>query len=514
MGFIPNVYEEHEANPWIRRLAPLATLVGIALMIVLQQFLRVESGATLVTPLPEIQAYENAREPIAGNLVSESKWILKSQHFLKMVHEGDAYPEIAEDVERLEKDAISRVDRFRIAIVVADVRGSKAGVERLEKLEKEVEPGGALAAEIFWMLKRYRECARFEEYEVARKQFENEIGDAGKQSAKPAKPILLKAPAPEVVPLSAEMQTSLISRHGFFGSLALVQGPGRDESARNSLLSGYFDVIQFFGIKSILEWIVGVIGALLLIALLLIQRADGWIEAHEHDAPLTVYLETVAISLLAFCFMNGIGVLLLGNSSPTAVAISEIMIWLLPVCLIWPRLRGVPWKTMMKDLGLHRGEGIFKEVFVGVAVGCTSMLFYKTLEWLLSAFASNTETGPEMTPPGMYDTPDSATWFTIWLGVLGAIVWAPIVEEITDRGALQGWFRAKLGPIPAIVLTAAVFGFTHQYTLDGLLIVSLGGLFFCAVREWRQCLIAPIVMHFMHNAMISFDEVMYLVKLG
>ena len=114
----------------------------------------------------------------------------------------------------------------------------------------------------------------------------------------------------------------------------------------------------------------------------------------------------------------------------------------------------------------------------------------------------------------MYDAPDGGTWALVWLGTLGAVVWAPIFEETLFRGALQRWLRVRLNWIVAVLVSSAVFGFIHPYSIDGLIGVAFGGICFGLIREWRQCLIAPIVMHFMHNGFISLQEIGFLTKLG
>lgn len=55
----------------------------------------------------------------------------------------------------------------------------------------------------------------------------------------------MKAGAPKVETMAEEMRASLVGRHGFFGRLALVQGPDRDEGVRNELLGGYVNLEEF-----------------------------------------------------------------------------------------------------------------------------------------------------------------------------------------------------------------------------------------------------------------------------
>ncbi len=509
MGFIPNVFEEHEANPWFERLAPVAVIVGVALVIFFQQFVRMESGATLTTPLPEVQAYEEAKEPSVENLVVSSKQLLKVRYFLHMAHRDDVIPEVLETFQLLEAEAVSRVDRFRIAIIAADFHGAKAGVERLEKLEKEVEPNGALASEVYWMLKRYRQLAKFEEFEQAKKEFEAASKEqTGKSKTALQRPAILKAGVPPVESLSEEMRIALIGRHGFFGSLALVQGPDQDESVRRELLGGYVNLLEFRDVLDTIEWWMGLAGLILLCFFIKRSMEGDQIGLLDPVAPTTVYVEMFAVFALSFGVFTATNVLFLGDRSPFALSVKMILMWSLMLCVIWPRLRGVSWGDMLTDLGLNRGEGVVKEVCIGIAGACTSLFLFNVIELIVNIYLYLTQGPaearvPEVRPPGMYETAEGITWALLWMSTLGSVIWAPLLEETVFRGALQRWLRVRLSAVFSVLISAAIFGFIHPYSLDGLLIVAIAGLFFGIVREWRQCLIAPIVMHFIHNGFLA-----------
>ncbi len=520
MGFIPNVYEEHEANPWIEKLAPIAVVVGVALVIFFQQFVRMERGATLVTPLPEVQAYEVAREPTVGRLVVRSKVLLKKCYFLKMVQKKDAIDAALEDFQVMEKSAVSRVDRFRTAIVAAELSGAKAGVERLEKLETEVEPNGDLAAEVFWLLKRYRQVAKLDEFDEATKSFEasSKAAKSAKKSA-PTMPQILKDGKPKVEVMGEEMRAALVARHGFFGKLALVQGPDSDGGERNKLLGGYLEIGNFMSTLAWIQVLMAVFGLVILGCLFKKYAESENIGLADPIAPTTVYLETFAIMVVAFSMIAAVNVLFLGETSSVSIATKQVLIWTLPLCAIWPRLRGVSWTDAMSDLGLHKGSGVFREVAIGIGGACASIPIIGIVNFVIGfvqGLLEGDDTGSisSVRQPGMYDTPDGATWVLVWLGALSSIVWAPIFEETVFRGAFQRWLRVRLNWILAVLVSSAIFGLIHPYSLDGLIDVAFGGICFGLIREWRQCLIAPIVMHFMHNGFISLQEIGFLTKLG
>jgi hypothetical protein len=515
---LPNVYEEHEGNPWIERLAPVGLIVAVVLVIFFQQFLRQEHGATLKTPLPEIRAYEVAREPVLSSLVVESKLLLKEREFARSLRDKEYTRDSEKQLAEIEKTAVSRVDRFRFAIVAWEIKGAAGAVERLEALEKEADSGGPLATEITWMLNRYRQVEKYEQYQAELAKWEADAKTARSKGKKPAeKPALIKGAPPAVEDYTSEFKTSLVARHGFFGELALVQGPGTDEGARHALLGGLINVINFQEVLTIVHVCMFLAGLVLLSYFnRRMRRNPDEIGLDDPRAPTTVYLEVFSIFALMFSLWVALQVLLLGDNSTLGMVLSEVTIWAAPLCLLWVYLRGVTWTDMLHDLGLHKGSGIFKEVAVGVGAACAVLPVESFANRFIYALteSGDAHAGPVTAPPSMFQVPDETTWVLMWVSTLGGVLWAPVVEEIFFRGALQRWLRVRLSWLPTVIIVSIVFGAYHPYTLSGLLSVGFAGVGMGMVREWRKCLIAPMVMHAIHNGMISLQELGFLHALG
>lgn len=87
--------------------------------------------------------------------------------------------------------------------------------------------------------------------------------------------------------------------------------------------------------------------------------------------------------------------------------------------------------------------------------------------------------------------------------LLGAIVFAPIFEELVFRGLLYGTLRARLGWPLAAVGSALVFALAHGYGVAGLLSVFLSGLLWAWVYERTGSLLAPILAHVVNNAAVA-----------
>jgi membrane protease YdiL (CAAX protease family) len=80
----------------------------------------------------------------------------------------------------------------------------------------------------------------------------------------------------------------------------------------------------------------------------------------------------------------------------------------------------------------------------------------------------------------------------------GAVVVAPVVEEIVFRGLLFGWLREKWGPGAAALISSLVFSVIHFSYL------ALGGIFvlalvLCAVRARTRSLYPCMLLHALFN---------------
>ena len=89
---------------------------------------------------------------------------------------------------------------------------------------------------------------------------------------------------------------------------------------------------------------------------------------------------------------------------------------------------------------------------------------------------------------------------------LGAVVFAPVVEEILCRGFLFLGLRKRLGTAPALLLSSLLFALLHvQYDLFGLLSVFLFGVI-CALLAWRTNSILPgIILHAIYNLLLTIS---------
>ncbi|MFP4056980.1 MAG: type II CAAX prenyl endopeptidase Rce1 family protein [Candidatus Brocadiia bacterium] len=82
--------------------------------------------------------------------------------------------------------------------------------------------------------------------------------------------------------------------------------------------------------------------------------------------------------------------------------------------------------------------------------------------------------------------------------VFGGVVVAAVTEEILFRGFIYATVRRYMGPLQAIVLTAALFAWQHQYAF-GFLVLFVLGFLLCYLYERTGSLVAPIAAHAANN---------------
>jgi hypothetical protein len=99
------------------------------------------------------------------------------------------------------------------------------------------------------------------------------------------------------------------------------------------------------------------------------------------------------------------------------------------------------------------------------------------------------------------DMMKSRTW---WLVLIAAGIGAPLAEECLFRGLLFGTLkRTSLGFIGAALITAVMWAMLHaNYSIYGLVAITLIGVYLAFVRERTGTLLTPIVCHGFYNSLI------------
>jgi membrane protease YdiL (CAAX protease family) len=85
-----------------------------------------------------------------------------------------------------------------------------------------------------------------------------------------------------------------------------------------------------------------------------------------------------------------------------------------------------------------------------------------------------------------------------FLKILSPVVLAPITEELVFRGAVFRKWRVRWSPSKGVLLSSAIFALLHK----GLLGAFLGGLTYALVYTRTRSILASIVAHALHNAVL------------
>lgn len=479
---LPSVHDESSpANRGLAGAGLIAAIVLVPTVMFFQWFLRDLRGATLATPTVELARNEDVYDPGVGELTVASKMAVKAAAFLRAHTDLEPDEEDAPDaiLSELDQIAETRTDRMRVAIVAGELKGAVAAVTRIDELRKEVTPGGELDADLAWLREWYASVA---------------VGRG--------------------VALASEVQESLVSRHGWFAQLALSIGQGDADAYRASLVGGYAGIIGYRLILFVGGALVSILGVVLgAVWIVRVNSSREEMTLPDPSAPTSVYLETFAVFLGVFVLLLALDVLFIGGASATGAVLSILLLWAAGAAAVWPVLRGVSWSDWRHDIGLHRGQGLAKEIACGVFgyLAALPLTIAGSMIALLIQKLVETEK-PRGFP--LFDQPGSASWVALFVGVLSACVWAPLVEETMFRGCLYSRLRTRLSVVLAVLVSATVFGAIHPYSPSGMVAVGFGGVAFAVLREWRGSLVAPMTAHFLHNATISLTGIVFLAMLG
>lgn len=313
--------------------------------------------------------------------------------------------------------------------------------------------------------------------------------------------------------LSPENRQLLKDELGWTGSVVVASF---DDAIREEILAEARDSMTVIAIFFLAAAAV-IITGLVLFIIAIVKKLSGKLKfrlqpkgpphGRFHFQAFALYL----VGMGALTFAVGLIAIKLGFDPPLYLSLVVIFGAML-IGLSWPLIRGVKFGTVRRDIGLHKGEGFFKEFGCGlvgyaaitpiVVVGLLLTLGMQNLVNELSDGSAEQASHPAM------EWLANPTWKTILVTFLIASVAAPIVEEIMFRGALHRGLRFRFGFVWTTLAACFIFAAVHPQgivAVPGLMAVAFG---LTLLREWRDSLIAPMVAHGVHNGAILTLAVM------
>jgi len=401
-----------------------------------------------------------------------------SSKIMVAVHEryGEELSALGGRLGDLDRLATGPADRLRIAVVAAEMDGPDAGIDRLDKVQAELDS--------------LRSDAQGDELAVI-----DELTDDAR-----AMRVILAGGGADA--LAEDERAGLVDRHGWFARLALTMGKNADAADRSAVVDAGMRLLialAGFGLFVLAAFLVGVV--LMIVAI--VRMSTGRV-AWRFRPPApggSVYLESFAVFVGAFLVLQGVlvGVQSL-TSEATAMRVSLIAQWVLVLCPLWPMVRGVSLARIRADLGLERGRGIAREMLAGVA-GYLAGLPLFVLVWIVTilvfSLMHKSQGGGPANP--VAEAIERGDMVTIVLLFVLATVWAPLVEESIFRGGLFRHMRSRFGLVVAALLVGVFFSFMHGYGVLMTPPLIMLSVTFSVMREWRGSLIAPMTAHFLHN---------------
>lgn len=325
--------------------------------------------------------------------------------------------------------------------------------------------------------------------------------------------------------LTSDDASFLREQLGWFGELVVARTQISEKEEWSRVLNSSFSKLV---VMIVFILMVGLLGLLGLVGLILgiIGFCKGRLPPLQTGRCGGVFVETFACWLVLFLLFNE---LLVGFAMKIELPLlgSVVGFFLSLVALGWLVLRGMKWPDVMRQIGLVRGRGWWREILAGVAgyammlpilvVGVIGVFLLTLLQKVVSSGQNpfNAESNGAHPIIGMFE---SASILELVLIFMAACVAAPIVEEIAFRGVLYRGLRDQTGRFTAflsIAISGLVSGFIFAaiHPQGWVAIPALGaiGLAMALAREWRESLIAPMVMHAINNTAVM---TILLVMLG
>ena len=321
--------------------------------------------------------------------------------------------------------------------------------------------------------------------------------------------------------LEDEEKELLVSKLGWVGRLLLYPQDSTDESARTALKTEGFRTAVIMTVAMIFAFLALLAGLAVAFVLLAMITVNGiqpkFLNQTGHGF---VYIETFAIWIASF-FGSQIVIQKMTEwmgREELGLPLSPIAFFGSLIVLVWPVIRGIPFSTVRKDIGWE-----IRNPFVEAAVGGFSYLALLVplvigigISILIGMGLSTMDTLRDFESTGPAGHPiaeeiASGGWFVGLMVVISACVAAPIVEETMFCGVLYRYLRdvtsrarARWISVAASSLVSGlIFAMVHPQGLIGIPILTTLAIGFCLVREWRNSLIGPMIMHAINNSLVT-----------
>ena len=317
--------------------------------------------------------------------------------------------------------------------------------------------------------------------------------------------------------VSKDSKELIEERLGFPGELFLLPEGTDQVAARDELINGAAISIVSVTALSLLGMLAGLLGLGFCIGFSIMIYQQNLL-SYFFNSPTNhnLYIQTFAIWLVGF-FGSSIALGFLGLDESSHMLIQPFIFFGSLSCLLYPMLRGVTFRQLRYDIGWTIDRPLGDTLFAGISYMSTlpclvpGIICIALLTALAGQFTDLHEFARQ-TAPGhpIQEYLANGDWLMITIVFLTACVAAPVVEETMFRGVLyrhlRDWSqtpRRWVSVAFSAILNGFVFAAIHPQGIAAIPVLMTLAICFSLVREWRNSLLTPMLMHGIHNTLVT-----------
>ena len=432
----------------------------------------------------------------------QTRYLIGAGNFLP-----DNAKELYQQAKMLERGALEQ--RLRFIVVAGEMAGPDEAARKGEELQLELNalgtPEQRRAGDILINLYRAYAAGDYRAFDVPEEDrvfLRKHLSWFGQLALHPKEGVLprrgLAAPAGAAPALVLE---------------ELFGDPQKREEVLSTAYTTFAVILGVFGSGCLLG-LGGFVGLIVFFILLAKHKLTGGLTTGSLHGG--VYAETFVLFLATFFGASFLISYLPWEMSPL-VKMSIVMIGSL-IVLLWPVLRGIPWRQVREDIGWTLGRQPALEPLLGpvcyimalpiVMIGAIiTMILMKLTNQGDFGLAALGQNNPPAHPIVEFIVHGDA-WERLLIFIDAAIL-APIVEETMFRGVLYRHLRELSGRwawLGSVVFSGTVVSFIfaviHPQGFVAVPVLMALAYGFTIAREWRGTLVPAMVGHGLNNALV------------
>ena len=284
-------------------------------------------------------------------------------------------------------------------------------------------------------------------------------------------------------------QAGIEARHGWFGELSAVYALEDDDPKREAFFAPVKRSARMLGSMPLLG-LGGFLAGAILFGVFISRVRRGtltWRFPRQHEGSADLPWLKIVVVFLLLAVLASLGIFaMLGIPAPIAI-------WILALPVFLPLVQGMPFAQWRAGLGLTGGAQAIGRGFIGYLAGLPVIAVGF---WITNTLVQVTGMSAD------HPISEELGSTSMWLILINAVVWAPLVEELVFRGAFYRFLRPTYRVVGASVLSGLLFAVLHPQGFTGVPAILSVGIVLGVIREWSGSTVSCITAHAMHNGAI------------